>query len=577
MMIDSPAVASAYPQRPVIKNPRFFELLQARNIIDGEFIQELLDEFDENALDVLATLIQSGVGTKRQLCQLWCDSIGIAHVDLEKTLFQSHIVRKIPERFARHYYVIPIYQLGDRITVATATPDNKEIGKAIEQFVGGPVSLVFALPQDIETAIENEYHTNSALLEFFNKIGSGRVLKTGGAITGRRLAETAGNEAINQLHVAIILYGATENAGEIHLAAGTGSATLTFVIDDREDIQIELERSVYEQLLLRLKTLAGVNLTFDHRPQFGRIVLPTPGKKLDIRFETRPGEHGETVLLKLARPRRLRKVRELSALYLSHRIREELGARFRSPKGLLVVAGPARVGKSALAYAILTALRNNDRRIVTIENEIKFLLAGIDQFQVNEPAGLPAPELLASCLKQRPQVISLQDFEDPKLVEMASEAALSGQFVVAGIRAANAPEVIEKVMRAGGGSAISAILVQHLVGRLCDHCKSRYRINPGQTDMLFDWNGETHVHAWREKGCPYCKGSGFAGLIGVHEFLTISNTLRKLIINRAPIGEIRNAITPEIHYSMRYDGFKKVLRGLTTFDEIDRLPAFDPA
>ncbi|MEZ4602473.1 MAG: hypothetical protein R2861_03405 [Desulfobacterales bacterium] len=124
---------------------------------------------------MLATLIQSGIGTKRQLCQLWCDSSGIAHVDLEKSLFQSKVVRKIPERFARQHYAIPIYQMGDTVTVATPIPDNIGLKKQIEQIIGGPVNLVFALPQDIEWAIENEYRTNSACMNFFTKIATSRV------------------------------------------------------------------------------------------------------------------------------------------------------------------------------------------------------------------------------------------------------------------------------------------------------------------------------------------------------------------------------------------------------------------
>lgn len=573
-MSDLATSISVFPKRPTIQNPKFFKLLEARNIIEREFIRDLLDEFEGNALDVLATLIQSGVGTKRELCQLWCDSIGIAHVDLEKTLFQPHIVRKIPERFARNFFVIPIYRLGNMITVASATPENREIAATVEQLVGGPVSMVFALPQDIETAIENEYHTNSALLEFFNKITAGRIFRTGGAITAARLAKAAGKEAINQFHVALIIYAATENAYEIRLAAGADTAAVS-LIDGHKNKQIELEKSIYEQLLLRLKALAGVDLTFDYRPQYGRILLPTPGKKFDIRFETVPAEHGETIILRLSHSRRIRKIRELNALNLSHRIREELSSRLRAPKGLFLVAGLPRSGKSALAYAILTELKKADIRIVTIEKEIKFLLPGIDQYQVNEPAGIHAADLLASCLKQHSQVIYLQEFEDPGIIRTASEAALSGQFVLAGINASNAPDAIEKVMQSGGGPAISAILTQHQAARLCDHCKHQFRLSRGQADLLFFGGGTDAVRAWREKGCPYCKGTGFAGIIGVHEFLAISNSLRKLIINRAPIAEIREAIGPEILYNMRHDGIKKVLRGLTTFDEIDRLPAFE--
>ena len=157
-------------KRPVISNPKFFTLLKARQIIPESFIDDLLAELKGNALDVLATLIQSGVGTKRMLCQLWCDSIGIAHVDLEKTLFQPHIVRKMPERFARQFFAIPVYQMGDTVTVAVPAPDNAIIKEEIQKIIDGPVNLVFALPQDIEWAIETEYISCMDIHEFFSKI-----------------------------------------------------------------------------------------------------------------------------------------------------------------------------------------------------------------------------------------------------------------------------------------------------------------------------------------------------------------------------------------------------------------------
>lgn len=561
----------AVTQRPTIENPAFFDLLQVHDIIDADFIRDLLEEFDGNALDVLATLIQSGVGTKRQLCQLWCDSIGIAHVDLEKTLFQPHIVRKIPERFARHFYAIPVYQMGETITVAIATPDNKEIAGTIEQIVGGPVSMVFALPHDIETAIENEYQTHGAIHDFFIKIAAGKILKAGGPVTAERLTAIAGSEAINQLHVAMVLYGTMENATEIHLIAGADAAVIEYRNSRQAAQRIGLEKQIYKQLLDRLKTLAGVDPAANAQAGYGRIVLPTPGKKIDVRFECHPAEAGETVILKLTDPKPFKKLRSIKSLHVAHRIQQALESRLDSPEGLFLLAGPARSEKTMLAYAMLKNFKQHGKKIVTIEERIKFLLPGIDQYQVNAPAGFPATDQLASALKLRPDVIYLQDLAETKATIPAAETALSGRMVIAGIQASDALAAIASAITPESAHLICGVLVQHLVAQLCDHCKQPYTLSPKYVQTLFTADAGTKVTAWREKGCPYCNHTGFSGRIGIHELLLVNGAAGEQIKAQASLERIREAAGPENYYSLRYDGIKKVLRGLTTFDEVDRL------
>ncbi len=572
-MPDARAGAPPLMRPPKIENPRFLKSLVSKNIISADFVQDLLDEFDGNALDVLSTLVQSGVGGKRELCQLWCDSIGIAHADLEKTLFQPHVVRRIPERIARLYYAIPIYQMGEAITVATATPDNPEIAKTIEKIVGRPVSLVFALPQEIESAIEKAYQTSTALYEFFNKIAASQFFKKSIPVTSDELTAVAGEEAINQLHVALILFGVTEKASEIRIVPESEHVSIAFVIDEVVGKRIRMAKSIYGQMLLKLKAMARVDLVVSGRPLYGRILFPTPGKKIDIRFESQPTDNGETVTLGLMHPKPLKKIYNLDQLYIAHRILGQIDDRLQERKGLILFAGPPGSGKSTLAYAALNRLKRKGKRIITIEQEVKHLLTGIDQYQINPKAKFPPAEALASCLKQRPEVLFIQDIEEPSIINRASTAALSSQLVLAGIRAPNTFYALDTAIKLGIGEAITVIITQQLVPRLCDHCKQRYRLSAKQVDTLFVTDGHPDVFAWQAKGCAYCRHSGFSGRIGVHELLMINGRIRKLIIRRAPIADIHKATGPDNFISMHYDGIKKVLRGLTTFNKIETLPS----
>ncbi len=560
-------------QKPKIKNPEFFRLVESVGIIDRAFINDLLEEFEDNALDVLATMIQSGIAPKRKLCQLWCDSIGIAHVDLEKTLFQREVVQKVPERIARMYYAIPVYQMGDTITVATPTPDNRDVEKILKEVTGGPVSLVFALPQDIETSIEKEYTGSSAVYDFFSKLSTSRLLVAQRELSRHSIEAYGGDAALNQLHIALILYGVTQSASEIRLTAGPEKARIDLLIPYGDNIQIPVEKNIYDALANHLKTRADVDPSATG-VRYGRIQVPTPGKKFDLKFESRPDEHGPAIILQLFAPRPFRTISSVNHLYLSKRVLDGIAGLLKAPNGHILIAAPPKSGKSTLAYAMLKERAGQYKKNVAIEQAVKFLIPGIDQLQVNPDAGVLAVDLLASVLQHKTDTLYIQHVGTPGILEMIAATSDSGPFFLSGLTADNTLDALEKLIRLDHPPSVSAIIAQQRVARLCDICKVKYPLKPDHIQSMFVTDGYAgEVSAWRGNGCPYCNNSGFSGLIGIHELLVIDAPVQKMITGKMPIHEIRKAVKPENFYSMHYDGIKKVLRGLTTFDELHRLPA----
>ncbi len=579
-MIPDSTTANAPVAAPKIENPRFFRIIEEHNIIDRDFINDLLAEFDNNALDVLATLIQSGIASKRRLCQYWCDSIGIAHVDLEKTLFQQDVVRRVPERIARQYYAIAVYQMGTTITVATATPDNEDIRKILEEVTGGTVSLVFALPQDIETAIEKEYAGSFSVYDFFSKLSAARLLRSQKEITARNLLHTGGRDAINQLHVAVILYGVIRAASEIRITGGSGGGRIAFGIPNGRNFHIPVEASLLDKMAERLELLAGIQRKTEAHgspeARHGQIRLPTPGKKIDVKVESRAGTP-RMILLKLTGAKPFRKTPDIDCLFISSRIHRHLIEILTKSKGHIVVAGPAKSGKSTLAYAMIRQRAARFKNCITVEDTIKFFLPGVNQYQVNHSANITATKLLDSENgKGSGTTTYIQNIKgEPGLPDAAARAVLGGRFILSGIVADTATDAFEKLTDLGAASTVTAIVCQQLAGRLCDVCKVRYTLRENHVDMLFETNASSRktVHAWHEKGCPYCNHSGFSGLIGIHDLLVIDNQQKKLIIDGAGAADVLTAARPENTCTMHYDGIKKVLRGLTTFDELSRLPA----
>ncbi|RJP90518.1 MAG: hypothetical protein C4518_08725 [Desulfobacteraceae bacterium] len=556
---------------PKIENPQFFKLLEEKQIIPDGFIQDLLDELEGNALDVLATLIQSGAGTKRQLCQLWCDSIGIAHVDLEKSLFQSHIVRKLPERFARKHYAIPIYQMGNTVTIATPTPDNAALAKEIEGLINAPVNLVFALPADVEWAIENEYQTNTALCEFFTKIAASKVLSATSPITEKTFEQIAGKEAIQQFHICLILLGITENVSEIQIDPEKDVAKIHFIVNNTFQERLRIDKFVYHSLLTQLKAMARMSGAACFDPKYSRIVFPAPGKKFDIQFLSLPGDFGEKIFLKLMDRSTLQRNPQLSALYISQKHTLALAGPINTRKGVMLVSGPVPADFTELSYALINAFRSSGaNKIMTVEDAIGWLFKDIEQYQVNPKARFNRTDALKTCLSHHPDVIYIQNINDPEISGAIHQATESGQFFLAGIEAADAFGALN-IVKLSIGSIISVIINQQSVRRLCDHCKEKYPLSLKEMDELFIYQGHPEIYAWRETGCPYCKHTGFAGHIGIYEVLVIHPEIRNLITGNASIKEIQLKSLQFGFKNKTHDGIKKALRGLTTLAELKTL------
>ncbi len=557
--------------RPKIENPKFFELLKTKQIIPDDMIRDLLEELDGNGLDVLATLIQSRVGTKRQLCQIWCDSIGIAHVDLEKSLFQPEVVRKMPERLARQLYAIPVYQMGDTVTVATATPDNEVIKKEIQQLMGSPVNLVFALPQDIEWAIENEYQTNAALFDFFFKIKTSQIFQKDSLITKKKLFEIAGREAVNQFHVSLVLFGITENASEIHIDPTENIAKVYLVAHESIDERISMEKPVYQILSLKLRHMANVDTSQNDRPLYSRIIFPIPGKKLDIQFLSLPTEFGEKIYLKMMDRHPIQRAPALNELFLSRSNIRRIRHSVQAKKGMLLISGPPNSGKTTLAYAMLRELKTENTGVMTVEDNIKYYLKDIDQCQTNPKAGYKRADLLTSCMKMHPQVVYIQNMDDPETAEtLLREPRLENFFFIAGLEAGSAFEALEKAGRLGLHPLVSTVINQNCVRRLCDHCKESYKLSPSEIEKMFIWDGKSDVIAYREKGCSFCRQTGFVDRIGVQEVLSVDDSMVQRVNDKTPVMEMLRTAVDSGFKTKAYDAVKKALRGLTTFQEILR-------
>jgi type IV pilus assembly protein PilB len=560
---------------PNIANPEFLKLLISKGIIVERDSRNLLDKFQGNALAILIYFIQRGVSNKDELCKLWASSIGFAYVDLDKTLIQHNIVAKLPERFAKRERIIAIYQLGEAITVATSDPGNRIVLMEAEEVARCPVSPVFSLPQDIEDAIEIEYQTSDTVNAFANKITS-ELCQGSSKITTEQLKKLAGDQAVTEFSHALFLLGLREKASDIHIEPGEYAARVRLRIDGVLQERLTLDLPVFQLLVSRLKILANADIAEKRKPQDGRIGLRLPNKAVDFRFSCVPTIYGEKVVLRILGGSQLRDVPDLTELYFSRQHDDMLKRLLETPNGVFFVTGPTGSGKTTTLYAAMKLLNKPTINTMTIEDPVEYRLAGINQVQVNPVAGLDFSSALRSFLRQDPDVILVGEVRDCETAKIAAQAALTGHLVFATIHTNNALQAVTRLIEIGVdpflvAPSIIGVMAQRLVRKLCDHCKERYRLSPEEIENHFIWDGKTEVFFYREKGCGYCNFTGFAGRIAIHELFMVNNEIRTLVANNTSIIDIQARAKKSGFRTMRYDGVKKVLRGLTTIEEVNRV------
>ena len=556
----------------------FFESLISKGFLKEKACQVLQGKFQNDALGALAYLVERMPSKKETLCRLWADCLEVAYVELDKTLFQPEIVHKIPESIAKKHKVIPVYKFGDAVTLATPDPTDGDLAARLKEVVGGPVSLVFSLPSEIEYAVEKAYAEGDSLAEFIEKISSSKLFNTEEILTAEKLREVAGNQAIVELPVCIILFAVQENATDVHIEPGLRTVNVRFRIDGVLRQRLRLDISLHATLIARLKKLANLDESLTESPQRGRIDFPLPDQRAELSFSTLPTIFGEKALLQPIARTRLKKVSGLREILLSKHNHDRLVGVLKAPYGILLIAGAPGSQKSGLLYSVLKHLAHPSINVTTIDDPVKYRLDGANQVRAKQGEKLDSVSAIEWSLSQDAQVLSLDEIKREKEARLLLEAAQTGHLVVAGIRANDSFQAVVRLFQLGLKPyetlpLLLGVFAQCRARRLCSKCAEKYEASKEEIDECFQWDGIAPVHLYRAKGCDLCGQSGFSGTVALHETLIFDDTLRKLVSSEGGVSELVDSVRRAGFQSMRYDGFKKALRGFTTLEEVCRTTA----
>lgn len=371
----------------------------------------------------------------------------------------------------------------------------------------------------------------------------------------------------------ILAQALEHRASDIHIEPDKGGLNIRFRIDGLLYPHKRIPADMAGELVTRLKILAHINIAQKRIPQDGKLTMQIPGHQpLDVRVATFPSMEGEKLVLRLLQ--RQNQVSALDQLGMSPKLFEQFNELIHCSSGFFLVTGPTGSGKTSTLYAALAALNSTEQHIVTLEDPVEYHIPGLVQGNIHPEAGFTFERGVRAILRQDPDIVMVGEIRDAQTAQVAIEAALAGHVMFSTLHTGNAPGALTRLVDMGIepfllNAAVSGILAQRLVRKICEQCKESYAPDAHQAKML-DKIGIQCNQLYRGAGCKNCLGMGYKGRTGIFELLVMSNTVRELLMQRAIRDKLYGQACADGMQPMLIDGMEKVKAGLVTLQEVVR-------
>ncbi len=573
----------------------FGDFLVQSGVITADQLMKALQEQRRVGEMLEQTLIRLKYADENRIFHFLAEYTDLPFVDLDTYMIDDKVVNLIPEELARRHRLIPLFKIGTTLTVAMTNPLDINVLDEIKSKTKIDVEIAISTDEKIKKAIDRHYGFSvTELQESFQQYAEGNgqerspeaseVRKTDESVVKESLPDRAEEAQAVQLFDSILSQAIRDRTSDIHFEPDEKALRIRFRIDGFLYEFLSLPKPIYSSLASRIKVLAEMDIAETGLPQDGNFNVKIQDRSFEIRASTFPTIYGENVVLRLLdQTRPPIKLEDLGfAEEMLHRFKQLL----RRPNGIILVTGPTGSGKTTTLYASLNLINPMDKNIITIEDPVEYRLALIRQTQVNLKAGITFAKGLRSILRQDPDVIMVGEIRDLETSEVAIQAALTGHLVLSTLHTNDASEAITRLMDIGVepyliSSSVGGVLAQRLIRTICPNCKVSYQADPVVLAELGGNFSSTKepLKLYRGKGCKNCKQSGYLGRTGIFELFFVNEKIKQLISEKASTQIIRQTTKQHIGMlSLREDGLQKVLKGLTTIEEVDRVAykdAFD--
>ncbi|MDW8155274.1 MAG: type II secretion system ATPase GspE [Armatimonadota bacterium] len=565
--------AAARPGAPtLVRREALGGILVRMGLLNESQLQQALDIQARTGERLGRILVRMGLVTEEDLAKAIGVQWGYPYVSLSNTAVDPEVVRLVPQHIASRHKVLAFGRNGDRLLVALVDPLNLLALDDVRLVTGMDVEARITTEDELMQAINKYYHVGSI---FEQAVVTEEEALSEEEVSIDRLREMVDEAPVVKLVNVILDQAIREGASDIHIEPHRNGLHVRYRIDGVLHDVMSPPKNLKAALVSRIKIIANLDIAERRRPQDGRIHLKVDGRDIDLRVSTLPTMFGEKVVMRILDQSNA--LISLNRLGMASDVQAQWEELASKPYGMILVTGPTGSGKTTTLYATLSKINTLDKNIITVEDPVEYQLPRINQVQVNPKAGLTFATGLRSILRQDPDVIMVGEIRDRETAEIAVQAALTGHLVLSTLHTNDAPSAFTRLIDMGIEpflitSSVIGVLAQRLARTICPKCKEAYRPPREAVRRLSEELAEEQdLVLYRGAGCEFCRQTGYKGRTGVYELLVVTDRIRERVVQRASSTEIRDVARSEGFRTMRDDGIRKVLEGVTTIEEILRV------
>ena len=568
------------------------QILLENHKIDPDTADSASLEGAREGISAVSHLIKTGILTENDVLGVLAATFNMEFYDISGLALGDDIRNLLPGDLARKFRVVPLWETNGVLTVAMADPMSFETLDSLRSILNKDVEGVVAPPQQIIQALGTLYPDQdlSEMQELYGLFKDDQKKESDGGtaidddeagLENQLGAAQAGEKdaPIVKLCAQIIMRAFVARASDIHLEPMETRFRIRYRIDGVLREQEPPPRRLQGAILQRFKLMANMKLSERRIPQDGRIQIKVKGRELDLRVSTVPTGHGESIVMRILDKQNLSLgLPELGFMTDDQQLFENL---ISLPDGVILVTGPTGSGKTTTLYACLGQINKPDRKIITVEDPVEYQMTGINQVAVHTDIGMTFDAALRAILRQAPNIVMIGEIRDLETAAIATEAALTGHLVFSTLHTNDAPSAITRLLDIGVkpflvASALRAVMAQRLVRSICTDCREEYA--PEVTELRSlgldpaEYEGSRLFHG---TGCVRCNQSGYKGRKGLFEIFRLDDEIQQMIFDNRPARDLRARAREIGMRTLREDGIRKVLAGITTVSEVLRVTMGD--
>jgi general secretion pathway protein E len=549
-------------------------------VSDGELQEALALQLDKGGR-LGEVLVEKGMVQEQEVARALAAQFG--HEYLEKadpTQLDPGLIEAFPISYAKQHNFAPIRRLRGRVIVAWSDPTNLALMDDLGALFGAEIEPLVTTSKVVFELVNVLFDRRSGAEQVMGDIKDSEDLDSIALDledTTKDLLEEDDEAPIIRLVNSIFAQAIKEKASDIHIEPYERHIMVRFRRDGVMHEVLRVPKRLQASVTSRIKIMGDLNIAEKRRPQDGRIRIRIAGRDVDVRLSTIPIAHGESLVMRLLDTSAT--ILDLVDLGLQGQDLKGLQSLIERPHGIILVTGPTGSGKTTTLYAALSRLNTPDRKILTIEDPIEYQLAGINQMQVNTKIDVTFASALRAFLRQDPDVILVGEIRDFETVEIAIQASLTGHMVFSTVHTNDAASTFTRLTDMGVepfliSSSVLAVQAQRLVRVVCKECRVAHQAGPIELRQL-GITDPTPRTIFKPEGCEVCAGTGYSGRKGIFEVLPVTDGIRELVMARADASKIKKMALAEGMSTLRQDGVRKVLSGMTTMEEVLRVTQDD--